>query len=180
MTTDRFKAAFTKGIAASEEADANLHEAEQAIRSFGESIHDATGGALAVYLDTTYIEKSRYLADMVATTMGQPERKRSQTHGIFAQVQVGDTTGSSERLCIVTFAPKTYPIEVQWANDARICSTRDSLLDALEALMSDPGTGKKLRKLLAEHEKLAARLKEEQAKQAPDGASAPKGEDDKS
>jgi hypothetical protein len=159
MTTDRFKAALAKGIAESEEADANRREAESAIRSFGEAIQMATKGTIAVYLDATSTEKGRYLSDMVAKTLGAPEIKRTQTHAIFAQVKVGATTGSTERLCIVTFAPRTYPVEIQWVNDTRICSTRDSLLDALEALTSDPDTGKKFRRLLDEGDKLVHRQK---------------------
>jgi len=163
-----FKDAFERGLAASERADTLRVEAERTIAEFGRQVREATENKVSAYLDETWIEKSRRATrGVLAKLTGTPDTEGSKrTHGIFAIARAGKTSSSPEMLCVLTFSPGIYPIELHWETEVRVCHDKTELAYGLESLAEDPRIGKKFRQLIAYH----AALVEAEAKALTDGS----------
>lgn len=147
MSDDSIKDAFLSGIAASEKADELFAEAVHIVQSASAKVSEASGGALALTLDETWIERTnRLMTQAVASLMGPLVPERKKTHAIFAVLSGTDATAN---LCIVKFSRYIFPVELQWETEAVLCRDPKELEATLQPLLADPRTGKKIRELLA-------------------------------
>ncbi|MBA3462847.1 MAG: hypothetical protein H0T46_23025 [Deltaproteobacteria bacterium] len=154
-----FKDAFKRGLGASQRADTLRAEAESTIADFGRQVREASGEKVHVYLDETWIEKSRkFTRGVMATMLGTSDHDGAKkTHALFARVSVGKVSGGQEVLCVLTFSPGTYPIELGWETEVRVCADKTELVYGLESMLEDPRIGKKFRGLIATYPSIAER-----------------------
>ena len=153
---DRIKSAFRKGLEASEKSDQFRLEAEGIIAEFARDIAAESENKITITLEETWVAASqRVMSAIAASVLGPLADERKKTHGIFAQVVVGNASSSRLMLCTVTFGPGTYPIELAWESEARICHNGNELHMALVSLAEDPRTGKRFRQLIASYPEIA-------------------------
>jgi hypothetical protein len=143
----RFGDAFDKGIVAADKADAAQRSIESVILLMGQTIHSKTDGLVSIYSEATPTEVGRGITGAIGEALGQPDAPRSKTLGVFASAQF-DKQSHRERICLLTLSKMSFPVQVQWAGETQVCNSVESLVTALEAVLENPHTGRKLRQLL--------------------------------
>lgn len=153
-----FKDAFLRGITSSDDADRLRSEALAVFKDFIEQIVEASDGKLTLYLREPFLQSAgKSMAAMAAALTGEAAMGTGAgTQAIYVEVRVGNVSGGADSIGRVTFAPSTYPIELDWERDVRMCHDRDELARGLQQLAEDPRTGKKFRVKLDSYASVAS------------------------
>ena len=140
---ETFTEAYKAGLEASQSVDEYIEEINMVFENLKTEILSSTNGKIAIERGTALRRRRRTGLDIMLKPF---EEQRIRYKAILAK----NTESSVEiPLAEYTIDRKGYPVTIIWADIEESCLTKEGLTSTLEDLLSDPSTGKKLRKLLA-------------------------------
>lgn len=153
---DDFGSAFAEGIKAAADADNAKERFRGLVERMSIEVARRTHGEIAISMDNTVIEKAASHSNGLFANVGlQPAPHRIAALGIFASTANGVFTNKHpkqrRRICTVVLGPGTYPLQIGWEDESRMCHNDDDARRTLASVIKDARVGREFSELLASH-----------------------------